>query len=649
MTGISASDGRSRNSSWSGRVVAVCVPLVAAGVLWLAGHQPAVAQSSGAAAVDAGASGGPIRLRQPSADQAGQRDAQRQGRSESESGAGDGPRPLARPARPGDFELFVRRLAGSSGIDADPIRRLGAELVTDWTAGDSPDGLPKVPADYSVSVGDELHVTIWGSVDADLRLVVDRSGQVSIPRVGTISVAGVRFSDLNALFTQRVGQVFKNFQLNTTLGRIRQVRVYVTGFADKPGAYQVSGLSTIVNALVRAGGPSAAGSFRNIQLRRGGKVVTTYDLYDLIVKGDTAADRPLQAEDVIHVNAVGTQVGLIGSVNRPGVFELKDGETINELMAMAGGMTAVADRTRLAIERLDDRNDIRIVQVALPSGFGSRLNSGDVLRVFSAVEATLPVERQNKRVRIEGEVAKPGEYVLPAGSGVEDAIRAAGGMTSAAFVFGAEFNRESVRVKQQENYERALRDLETELARAASTQRTSNADEAAAANARGASTNRLVDRLRSLKPSGRIVLQLEPGTKSLPNLALEDGDRIYIPAIPTTVGVFGSVFNGGSYLHGSGRKLGDFLRLAGGPTRGADSDSVFVIRANGSVISNRQRETGWFGRGDQALTELGALPGDTVFVPEEMDKTTFVQKLKDWTQILSQFGLGLAAIKTLGN
>ncbi|MFN9504909.1 MAG: SLBB domain-containing protein, partial [Rubrivivax sp.] len=381
MTGISASDGRSQNKRWWGHVLAVCVPLVAAGVLWLAGHQPAVAQSSGAAAVDAAPAGGPIRLRQPGVDQAGQRDAQRQGRGESESGASDAVRPLARPVRPSDFEMFVRRLAGNVGVDAELIRRLGAELMTDWTAGDSADGLPKVPADYLVSVGDELLLTIWGTVDADLRLVVDRSGQVSIPRVGSVPVAGVRFADLNALLTARVGQVFKNFQLNTTLGRIRQVRVYVTGFADKPGAYQVSGLSTIVNALVRAGGPSAAGSYRNIQLRRGGKVVTTYDLYDLIVKGDTTADRPLQAEDVIHVNAVGTQVGLIGSVNRPGVFELKDGEPIHELMAMAGGMTAVADRTRLAIERLDDRNDIRIVQVALPSGFGSRLNSGDVLRV----------------------------------------------------------------------------------------------------------------------------------------------------------------------------------------------------------------------------------------------------------------------------
>ncbi len=611
---------------------------------------PATAQSAGggAAASDT-ATQGPIRLRQPVPD-AGAIDRERSSQPRQRNGldAEDVLRPRA-PTKPGEFELFVRRLAGQAPSDPEGIRRLGAELMLDSQSAEAYDGLARVPADYGVSPGDELVVTIWGSVDADLRLTVDRAGQIAIPRVGNVMVAGVRFSDLNALLTQRVGQVFKNFQINVALGRMRQIRVYVTGFVDRPGSYNVSGLSTIVNAVIRAGGPSAAGSFRNIQLRRGGRLVTTYDLYDLLVKGDNASDRTLQSEDVIHVSAVGTQVGLIGSINKPAVFEVKPGESVDDVIRMAGGFTAVADRSRLAVERLDDRNDIRIIQLSLPGGMTSKPGAGDVIRAFSAVDAVLPIDRQNKRVRIEGEVLKPGEYVLPAGSSVADALRAAGGLTSSAFVFGTEFNRESVRQVQQENYERALRDLESELARAASTQRTTTADEAAGAQARGQAATRLVDRMRNVKPTGRIVLQLEPGSRNLPDLAMEDGDRIYIPALPTTVGVFGSVFNGGSYLYSNSRKVGDYMRLAGGPTRGADADSSFVIRANGSVVSNRQRKSGWFSSNDTQLAELAALPGDTVFVPEEMDKTTFVQRLKDWTQILSQFGLGLAAIKTLGN
>jgi hypothetical protein len=201
-----------------------------------------------------------------------------------------------------------------------------------------------------------------------------------------------------------------------------------------------------------------------------------------------------------------------------------------------------------------------------------------------------------------------------------------------------------VRATQQENYERALRDLEVEFAKAAYTRKALTADEAAAQAATGTGSSVLIQRLREVRPTGRIVLQLDPVAPQLPVLALEDGDRLYVPARPNSVGVFGSVFNGGSYLFGQGRTIDDFLKLAGGPTRGADTDSVFVLRANGSVVSARQ-DGRWFGGG--SLASLAAQPGDTVFVPEEVGKTTFVQNAKEWTQILAQFGLGAAAIKTL--
>jgi protein involved in polysaccharide export with SLBB domain len=304
----------------------------------------------------------------------------------------------------------------------------------------------------------------------------------------------------------------------------------------------------------------------------------------------------------------------------------------------------VSDRTRLAVERLDDRSDVRITQLALPDRIDAPLSSGDVLRAFSAVDAALPMERQNKRVRVEGEVARPGEYVLPPASTIGDALKAAGGLTPAAYLYGAEFSRESVRATQQQNYERALRDLETQVSTAAATQRTSTADEAAAQAARSAASTRLVERLRAVAPSGRIVLQITPESTELPDLALEDGDRLYIPPLPTTVGVFGSVFNGGSYLYSQGRSVDDYLRLAGGPTKGADAKSTFVVRPNGSVISRLQK-SGWVRDGD--LSAISAQAGDTIFVPEELNTTTWVQDAKDWTQIFYQFGIGIAAINAL--
>lgn len=544
-----------------------------------------------------------------------------------------------------EFERYVQRAVG----EAVEVSRFGMDLLKPrGGVGTQGESSSQIPGDYVVSVGDELLVNLWGAVEADLRLSVDRSGRITIPRVGPVMVAGLRYNELNAAIDQRVGQVFKNYRLSTSLGKLRSIRVYVTGFTLKPGAYAVSSLSTIVNALIQAGGPSPAGSLRHIELRRGGKLVSHFDLYELLLRGDKTADRVLQADDVVHIGPVGQQVALIGSVNRPGIFELKPNETIDDLLQMGAGLSAVADRSRLAVESLDTRNDVRITELKLPQQARAPLKSGDLVRAFNATDALLPQHRQNKRVRVEGEVQRPGEYILPPQSNLMDAVRAAGGLTSGAFVYGAEFNRESVRVTQQVQYERALRDLETEFARIQVTQKALTADEASAQGARVQSSNRLIDRLRAVKPSGRIVLQTAPNATALPELALEDGDRLVVPARPTTVGVFGSVFNGGSFVFRPDASVDDMLRLAGGPTRGADNSSTFVIRANGSVVSAKQQSSGWLWQGSSFST-LPALPGDTVFVPEDLTRTSFSQEAKEWTQILYQFGLGAAALKTLKN
>ena len=631
---ISVSIHRPRSPGIATRVLSALAGML----VGLAGG-PAQAQSVGAVA-EAGSTqdsaanaSGPIRLRLPAgaAPSAG---------APAHGDDRDRQVDAIAPYVPGEFERFVQSHAGPSV----EVRRFGAELISGGFDGRASESSPLVPGDYLIAPGDEVLLTLWGSVDADLRLIVDRGGRISVPRVGTIQVAGVRHAELHDVVSRRVGQLFKNFQLSVTLGQLRGIRVLVTGFVQRPGAYTVTSLSTVVTVLMRAGGPGASGSFRAIELRRGGQQLAAFDLYDLLLKGDRSADRILQAGDVVHVGPVGVQAGFVGSVNKPVVVELKPGETVADALRIAGGFSAVADRSRLAIERLQDRNGARVVQLDLPAGLAQALHHGDILRAFSAVDIALPVQRQSKRVRVEGEVQRPAEYVLPEGSSMADALRAAGGLTGSAHVFATEFTRESVRLTQQENYERALRDLETNFARASSSRRIASADEAAGETLRSGTTSRLLDRLRALKPNGRIVLQMAPDSQALPDLALEDRDRIYVPARATTVGVFGSVFNAASYLYSPGRNLDDYLRLAGGPTRGADQSSVFVVRANGNVVSNQQ-DPSWFKR-SSAVGQLPAEPGDTVFVPEEIDKSTFVQSAKDWTQILYQLGIGIAGIKS---
>ena len=586
-------------------------------------------------------SSGPIRLRQP---------AQVDDKQGSDNEQRMLPPVNGRPARPAastpsEFERYARRVSGD-----DELRRYGHDLVARLQAMDerleSTNAL--VPPDYVVRAGDELLVTLWGSVDADLQLQVDRSGRITIPRIGPVMVAGTRYAEVGDTIARRVSQVFKGFQLSVTLGQIRGIRVYVTGFVNQPGPVLVGGLSTLTQALLRAGGPAPGGSFRDVQLRRGKQLVARLDLYDLLLNGDRSADQPLQSDDVIHVGPIGPQVAVVGSVNRQAVFETRAGETVEQVLRMAGGFNPVADASRVTLERMDEGS--RLLQLDVGAIARTNLRNGDIVRALNAGDVLRPIGAQQKRVRIEGEVLRPGEYVLPATSTVADAVRASGGITQAGYLYAAEFTRESVRVKQQINYDRALRDFETLVTSSSATRRATTADELAASSASNVANSRLIAQLRELKPTGRIVLNVGAATTDatdLPNLVLEDGDRLYVPARPVIVGVFGSVFSAGSYLHSPNRTVEDYLRLAGGPTKGADAASVFVVRANGSVISSLQRAS-MFSRGNQIGT-VGVDPGDTIFVPEETDKSTWMQNAKDWTQILYQFGIGIAGIKSALN
>jgi protein involved in polysaccharide export with SLBB domain len=526
------------------------------------------------------------------------------------------------------------------------VRRFGANLVTDDSSYVSQDPLPAIPGDYIVRPGDELRLNIWGTVDADLRLIVERDGNITVPRVGSIRVAGLRSSELEEAISRRVGRTFRNFQLSVTLGQVRAIRVFVGGYVLRPGSVTVSGLSSILHTIMRAGGPSASGSFRDIHLRRGGKEVAVFDLYDLLLKGNRDTDALVQPDDVIFVGPVGPQVAVLGSVNQQAIYELRSGETLADALAMAGGFNAVGDRRRVSLERLADRNTGRVVELPLPAHLADPLAAGDIIQAFSVIAAALPQGAQNEHVRVEGEGAHPGDYILPPGSRIADALRAAGGMTSAAYPYGTEFSRESVRKQQQVNYERALRDLETDMSKNQASQRVTSSEELASQNATAAANAKLLNRLREVRPTGRVVLQMPPDATALPDLPLEDGDTLHIPTRSSSVGIFGSVFTTGSFVYEPSHTTEQYLALAGGPTRGADKDSIFVLRANGSVISARQGATFWHAGNNLSSTVVQA--GDTIFVPEQTNKSTFVQDAKDWTQILYQFGLGLAGIHALG-
>jgi protein involved in polysaccharide export with SLBB domain len=313
-----------------------------------------------------------------------------------------------------------------------------------------------------------------------------------------------------------------------------------------------------------------------------------------------------------------------------------------------------------SIERLDAK-EVRTTLIPFNLGKAIRnkdpahdlqLQSGDVVTIFSIKDLPVPLEKRSQFVRMSGEVMVPGVYQLRAGDTLPTLIARAGGLSNNAYLYGIVFTRESTRLQQQENLDKTIRRLETEVnAQVASNlQNVTDSEKGSAVQAQIAGQKILLDRVKSFKASGRISLELDPGNSQLPPLALEDGDQISVPSRPSFVGVFGEVMAETSFIHNPAFTVANYLDKAG-LTRDADLDNIMLVRADGSAETGSRR-TAFFGFGS-GLSSKKLNPGDTIFVPGVIDRRSaysqFIQGAKDWTALLYQFGLGAAALKTLSS
>ncbi|PUE08597.1 hypothetical protein B9Z51_06480 [Limnohabitans sp. T6-5] len=698
----------------------------------------------------------------------------------SEIGQGTGPAIAAPPKAelpplaPNQFQRFI---ADATGRD---LPLYGYNLFN----GNNFNSLANVPvpANYVVGPGDDIDLKLWGSVDSAMRLTVDRNGQITIPKVGPVTVAGTRADQLEKQLKAQVGRVFNNFELNATLGRLRSIQVYVVGQARKPGAYTVSGLSTLISTLFESGGPAATGSMRQIQLVRDGKTITTLDLYAFIHSGTTAADAQLLPGDVIVIPPAGPRVAMLGALDTPAIYELKQAqEPLQSVLSYSGGLNVLTTPHKALVERIDNVNSQapRSVQersldaaglqttvrdgdmvtllpiapqfsnavtlrgnVAMPLRYSfkpgmrvadlipepaaliqrdyySRKNSmvqfesgkaisldrvagdvknllteinwdyaaierleakevktvlipfnlgkaikdkdpannqqlqpGDVVTIFGVNDLPVPIEKRNQFVRLAGEVMVPGVYQIAPGETLPEVVKRAGGLSRNSFLYATVLTRESTRAQQQANLDKATRQLEANIgSQSASLAQNASDAEKTSQLAQAAAQKALLERVRNLKASGRISLEMDPVEPTMPALALEDGDSIVIPHKPSFVGVFGAVLSETSFIHKASYTVGDYLEKAG-PTREADLEAVLLIRADGSVLANKAQRS-WLGFGHGSFVRIPMYPGDSLFVPELLDRRTaytqFIQGAKDWTQLFYQFGLGAAGLKTLRN
>jgi polysaccharide biosynthesis/export protein len=260
-----------------------------------------------------------------------------------------------------------------------------------------------VPVDYVIGPGDTVYVQLFGSMNEEYYLPVNREGVINFPEIGPLSVSGLTFVDLRNLINERVGEQMIGVRASTTLGELRSIRVYVLGDVKKPGSYAISGLSTMANALLAGGGVKPIGSLRTVRLLRDGNAVATLDLYDALLRGDTSGDVRLQPGDVIFVPPVGMTVAVDGQVRRPAIYELRNERTVAEIVALAGGLNPNANRSGIKLERIVPGRGTSVEDLDLSSsGAQQAVRDGDIVRVLPNLSQLA------NSVRLDGNVFQPG-------------------------------------------------------------------------------------------------------------------------------------------------------------------------------------------------------------------------------------------------
>jgi protein involved in polysaccharide export with SLBB domain len=457
------------------------------------------------------------------------------------------------------------------------LQQFGYSLFASRVSTFAPVANVPVSDDYVIGPGDQLKMLMWGRINNNLNLTVGRDGSVSIPEIGPLQVAGLTFAQTKKLIEDHAGQI-TGVKVDVTMGKLKTIQVFVVGEVEQPGAYTVSALSHVSNALSAAGGITKIGSLRKVELRRGNQLVRTIDLYSLLLAGNEQGDEQLQPGDVIFVPVIGPVVGMIGDVKRPAIYELgRSGEPLSSVIKLGGGISAFGYSQRVQVERvanhqkriaLDvDLNDIRSQHFDI--------RDGDLVKIYPVLPA------QQDIVTVRGSVNRPGKFEWHQGMRVSDLVQLAEGTAPHTFFKYA-------LIRRKEGKAKTVRLVPVDLGEALS-------------DTVGGPQN------LALQQEDELTVFSESQMKYLP-----------------TVQVFGEVRNPGYYVMSQGMRVSDLLYLAGGLKDDAYQKSAEVARTqvvNGSHTSHTFMD----------VDLRAALSGSDEHNPELVaNDQLFVRRASDW-------------------
>jgi len=499
----------------------------------------------------------------------------------------------------------------------------------------SPSSNMPISSSYVLGPGDKLEISYFGNYKEKSTGFISKEGVLILPLLGPVNLLGMTFSDAVKLIKEKIRSELVGADVSINLTDLRSISIYLLGQAYKPGNYTLSGLTTLTNALFVSGGVNKSGSLRNIEVRRGGKVITVYDFYEFLLKGKADSDIRLRDGDVIFIPFIQSRVKVGNGFKGPNLYEVKKGETIRDIIELAGGFSSGVDaKTKLEYSFNDNLTNKRLLSYLSQNSkdLDKTLNDGDIINIAKNLSLLAAGS-----IELAGQVNKPGEYSVLKGDTILDIIDRAGGYTDESFPEGAIFTRKDVAKLQKIAYKRSADLLEDYLVTLIAKGRNS---ENSLTETGVRPITELITRLKNEEPLGRQVVEidyLKLKTDPMTNFRVQEGDFLYIPKRPESIVVIGEVLNPSTQRYVSNSSIKDYLDLSGGLKDGADKDTIYMVLPNGKA---KLYSRSLFSK-DSSLV----LPGSIIVVSREV--RSGVELAAVVAPILATFATSTAALAVL--
>ena len=527
-----------------------------------------------------------------------------------------------------DLLDLERRLDTGENLSiSEELEIFGFDFFNTFQTSFMPVNEPNPDSGYMLDVGDILQIQLVGQNDYIEDFLVSSDGSINLPDIGKIVVAGLSLNDTSELIKSKVNSAFIGTEAFITLSEIRDVNILVTGNAQNPGIYTLTGNSNILHAIFAAGGISEFGSLREINLLRDNIIIESLDIYDLLIEGQYNLNKRLRSGDVIFIEARKNIVTIDGAINRPSKYEVLENQKLINIIEYANGINRSADLENISLQRLVD-GSLKTIPVPNESYFEAiKVEDGDSINIR---------EYPYRQAKISGAVLKPGSYTMAAGETISDLINRAGGYTENAYQFGAIYLNEDAKKVNELSKEILYQEFLDNII-------------AAAQQNIGADLTPIVlltEELNNTNPNGRVVIDLL-NDSTLDLYGIKEGDELFVPEKNYVVYVYGEISSEGAVMFSENKDVEYFVEKSGGYKKFADNESIYILHPNGESQLYRSKRNIFESR---PKNDIQIYPGSIIFVPRELDDST-PRRLaaQAYVSILGNLGIALASLSAIND